>query len=78
MPMMNIRKVLMLMHQGRMRMFMHMRLLAVPWFIVCMQMMRIVHMAMCVLHGFVLMGVGVVFSQVQTDAQRHQRGCDPP
>ena len=47
-----------------MRMFMHMRLLAVPWFIVCMLMMRIVHMAMCVLHGFVLMEVGVVFGQV--------------
>ena len=74
---MNIRKVRMLVVERGVRMFMHMRLLAIESGVVWVLMMRIVHMAMRMLHRFVLMGMGVMLGQMQADAQRHQRGGDP-
>ena len=56
---------------------MHMRLLAVPVEVMLMLMMRIVRMAVCMLHRFVLMRMHMVFTEMQPNAHRHQGPRDP-
>ena len=72
-------------HVGDMRMLVAQALVAVPmrmwlaWRIVCrvlVLMVLVVHMAVGVLHGLVLMLVLMVLSHMQPDTETHQKAGD--
>ena len=75
-PVVQIGVVRMPMHQARMAMPVGMRLAEWVGRFVLVLVVRIVAMAVLVLHRFMHMLVLVLFGQVQPDAERHQRAGD--
>ena len=76
-PVMDVGEVRMRVHHHVVFMRMAVRLLAVPWGIVCVMVMLVVTMAMLVLERFVFVRVFVALAQVQPDADRHQAASNP-
>ena len=77
MAMMDIRVMRVFVRDARVPMKMAVRLLAAPLKIMFMLVVCIVNVAMRMFQRFMRMFMGVVFGQVQPDAQAHQAGCEP-
>jgi len=76
-PMMDIGKVRMRVHDRVVLMLMAVRFFAVPRKIMRVLMMLVVTMPMLVFERFVFVRVLMTFAQVQPDADRHQAAGNP-
>ena len=76
-PMMHIRKMRMAVPQRTVHMHMAVGLSRIPLKPMLMLVMFIMHMPMSVLHGLMLMIMGMPFRQVQPHTHGHQRRCNP-
>lgn len=77
MPVMNIREMRVSMRNGRVAVWMGMRLFAVPREIMHVLVMFIVTMPVVVIQRIVRVRMFVAFADMQPHAERHQRGRDP-